>query len=65
MVPKDPNRSAARDLIAFIDASPSPWHAVASAEASAAAAGSSPGVRTERWRLQAGGRHYVVRGGPR
>jgi aspartyl aminopeptidase len=63
MVPKDPNRSAARDLIAFIDASPSPWHAVASAEARLRAAGFTGLKETERWRLQAGGRHYVVRGG--
>ncbi len=63
MLPKDPNRSAALDLISFIDASPSPWHAVASAEVRLCAAGFTKLEETARWRLQAGGRHYVVRGG--
>jgi aspartyl aminopeptidase len=63
MSPKDLDRSAALDLIAFIDASPSPWHAVASAEHRLGAAGFTPLQETERWQLQAGGKHYVVRGG--
>ncbi|MEI7456661.1 MAG: M18 family aminopeptidase [Nitrosomonadales bacterium] len=57
------DRSAARELIDFIDASPSPWHAVASAELLLQAAGY---IRLEegcRWQLNAGGRYYVVRGG--
>jgi aspartyl aminopeptidase len=56
-------RSAARELIAFIDASPSPWHAVASAEERLLARGFTRLEEGERWQLGAGGRHYVVRGG--
>jgi len=53
----------AHDLLAFIDASPSPWHAVRTCEERLQAAGFSPLLETERWALQPGGRHYVVRGG--
>lgn len=56
-------RNAALELIDFIDASPSPWHTVASAEVRLQAAGY---IRLEegcRWQLNAGGRYYVVRGG--
>jgi len=63
MSPTDPNRSNALDLIAFIDASPSPWHAVASAERRLLESGFTALTETERWRLKPGGRHYVVRGG--
>ena len=53
----------AQDLLDFIDASPSPWHAVQTCESRLQAAGFSALPETERWTLQAGGRHYVVRGG--
>jgi aspartyl aminopeptidase len=56
-------RTAARELIAFIDASPSPWHAVASAEARLQAQGFACLEESERWQLAAGGRYYTVRGG--
>ena len=56
-------RAAALDLIDFIDASPSPWHAVATATARLDAQGYSALDETARWSLQAGGRYYVVRGG--
>lgn len=56
-------RTAARELIDFIDASPSPWHAVASAEARLLAHGFTRLEEGERWQLAAGGRYYVVRGG--
>ncbi len=56
-------RTAAHELIDFIDASPSPWHAVASAEDLLRANGFSSLEEGERWRLASGGRHYVVRGG--
>lgn len=53
-------KTAAHELIDFIDASPSPWHAVASVEARL------PGYTRldegQRWELEAGGRYYVVRG---
>lgn len=53
----------ARDLLAFIDASPSPWHAVETCAARLQAAGFSRLEEGERWTLAAGSRHYVVRGG--
>jgi len=56
-------RTPAHDLIDFIDASPSPWHAVASAEERLLARGYARLKEDERWQLQAGGRYYVVRGG--
>ena len=58
-----PAETSARDLLDFIDASPSPWHAVASATARLQAAGFAPLLETDRWRLHAGGRYFVVRGG--
>jgi len=56
-------RDTALDLISFIDASPSPWHAVASAEQRLRAHGYTPLAEDARWSLVPGGRHYVVRGG--
>ena len=56
-------RAQADDLLAFIDASPSPWHAVATAEARLQAGGFIRLDEGERWQLAAGGRYYVVRGG--
>jgi len=56
-------RTAAHELIDFIDASPSPWHAVASAEARLLAHGFTRLEERGRWQLAAGGRYYVVRGG--
>src|SRR5512142_2606998 len=55
--------TAALDLIDFIDASPSPWHAVASAEARLLAHGFTRLEEGARWQLAVGGRYYVVRGG--
>lgn len=57
------HRTPARELIEYIDASPSPWHAVASAETRLLAQGYTRLDETERWQLAAGGRYYVVRGG--
>jgi aspartyl aminopeptidase len=56
-------RQTARDLISFIDASPSPWHAVASAEQRLQACGFTRLEEGARWALKPGGRHYVLRGG--
>ena len=56
-------RQTARDLISFIDASPSPWHAVASAEQRLQASGFTRLEEGARWLLAPGGRHYVLRGG--
>ncbi|WP_153147988.1 M18 family aminopeptidase [Dechloromonas sp. H13] len=53
----------AQDLLAFIDASPSPWHAVQTVAERLRGAGFVPLREDERWQLAAGGRYYVVRGG--
>ncbi len=57
------DHALAADLLAFLDASPSPWHAVAVATTRLAAAGFASLDEGERWSLQPGGRYYVVRGG--
>ncbi len=57
------SRQTALDLISFIDASPSPWHAVASAEQRLQAGGFARLDETARWALIPGGRYYAVRGG--
>jgi len=53
--------SAARGLIAFVDASPSPFHACASAAALLEAAGFTEVAEVDAW--PEGGRHYIGRGG--
>ncbi|MEX2207682.1 MAG: M18 family aminopeptidase [Myxococcota bacterium] len=54
---------AARDLVAFIDASPTPYHAVAEAVRRLARAGFRECAETELWTLDPGDRRYVVRHG--
>jgi aspartyl aminopeptidase len=49
------------DLLAFIDASPSPWHAVASIAHRLQAFGFRRLTEQNAWSLHAGGRYYVVR----
>ena len=56
-------RAMAQDLLDFIDASPSPWHAVATATERLREAGFQPLDEVDRWSLQAGCGYYVVRGG--
>jgi len=56
-------RAQAQDLLDFIDASPSPWHAVLTTESRLQAAGFARLEESERWTLTPGGRYYVVRGG--
>jgi aspartyl aminopeptidase len=56
-------RSHAQDLLDFIDASPSPWHAVQTLSQRLEAAGFSRLDEAERWSLAPGGSYYVVRGG--
>jgi aspartyl aminopeptidase len=53
----------AQDLLDFIDASPSPWHAVATAAQRLQSAGFHKLEETARWTLAQGGRYFVVRGG--
>ena len=50
----------AQDLLDFIDASPSPWHAVDSMVARLTAAGFTPLSESEPWALAPGGRYYVI-----
>lgn len=57
------SRAQAQDLLDFIDASPSPWHAVQTCEQGLQAAGFAALDETGRWSLQRGGKYYVVRGG--
>ena len=59
----DSSRAQAQDLLDFIDASPSPWHAVATCASRLQAGGFVRLEETERWQLTAGGRYYAIRGG--
>ena len=56
-------RDYAQDLLDYIDSSPSPWHAVATAERRLLAAGFTRLEESTPWRLEAGERYFVVRGG--
>ena len=56
-------RSHARDLLDFIDASPSPWHAVQTMTQRLVHAGFTRLEETERWQLDPGGRYFVTRNG--
>jgi aspartyl aminopeptidase len=51
------------DLRTFIDASPSPFHAVAEMARRLREAGFTELDEVDRWQLQPGGRHYVIRDG--
>ncbi|MGE5490690.1 MAG: M18 family aminopeptidase [Actinomycetota bacterium] len=57
------SRSQAQSLLDFIDASPSPWHAVGTASEQLLAKGFVRLDEGERWRLEAGGKYFTVRGG--
>lgn len=56
-------RAQAQDLLDFIDASPSPWHAVGSTEQRLLEQGFTRLHEADSWQLQAGGKYYVVRSG--
>lgn len=53
--------SHAQNLLDFIDASPSPWHVVATIEQHLQSADFQRLHEFEPWQLKAGGRHYVIR----
>ena len=53
----------AQDLLNFIDASPSPWHAVESVEHQLLKEGFKQLLETSAWHLEAGKSYYVTRGG--
>ena len=54
-------RARAQALLDFIDRSPSPWHAAASAAALLETAGYTRLHETDPWRLEPGAKHYVIR----
>ncbi len=56
-------RQHAQNLLDFIDSSPSPWHAVSTVENSLGKHGFSRLFEGETWRLQPGGKYYVIRDG--
>ena len=58
-----PCRAQAHDLLNFIDASPSPWHAVQTMADHLQQAGFSELREDERWHLAPSGRHFVIRCG--
>ncbi len=60
ITPED--RANAQDLLNFIDASPSPWHAVQSIMQRLQAQGFVPLQEKLRWKLETGSGYYVVRG---
>ncbi len=53
----------ALDLLQFIDASPSPWHAVDSAKQQLERHGFIELKETSVWQLKTGGAYFVIRGG--
>ncbi|PPC92910.1 MAG: M18 family aminopeptidase [Methylotenera sp.] len=53
----------ALDLLQFIDASPSPWHAVDSAKQQLERQGFIELKETSAWQLKTGGAYFVIRGG--
>ncbi len=56
-------KKLAQDLLDFIDASPSPWHAVNSVEQRLLAQGFTALPETDAWQLEYGGSFFVTRGG--
>ena len=59
----DLSRARAEDLLQYIDASPSPWHAVRETEQRLQAAGFTELSEKEAWKLKTGGQYYVTRNG--
>ena len=60
--PNAPETAHAKNLLAFIDQSPSPWHAVDTTRQYLEAAGFTRLLERESWSLKAGLGYYVVRG---
>lgn len=59
----DSDTALARDLLEFIDRSPSPWHAVESLRSRLDEAGFESLDETRSWSLTPGNRYYVIRDG--
>ena len=55
------DKQLVQELLNFIDASPSPWHAVATMEQALHAAAFKKLSETQIWKLEPGGRYYVIR----
>ncbi len=53
----------ARDLLSFIDASPSPFHCVASSASRLVDGGFTHLIEREQWELESGKGYFVVRSG--
>lgn len=60
-MPMDDAQQQVRQLLDFIDDSPSPWHAVASIKTHLLQFQFQPLLETDKWSLAAGGRYFVVR----
>ncbi len=56
-------KDQAQDLLTFIDASPSPWHAVDSVTKLLKENGFKPLIENQPWQFKKNGRYYVVRDG--
>jgi len=54
-------KKQAQDLLHYIDASPSPWHAVSTTAAKLEAHGFQALIENEAWQLKKNGRYYVTR----
>ena len=50
-----------KELLDFIDASPSPWHVVQTVETLLVAQQFEKLAETDKWSLQPNGRYYVIR----
>ena len=57
------HRRHAQELLDFIDASPSPWHAVDTLVKRLRTGGYTLLDEGEPWALSPGGLHFVIRGG--
>ncbi len=56
-------KQQAQELLDFIDASPSPWHAVASVATRLKAKGFKPLIENQPWQFKKNGKYFVVRDG--
>ena len=56
-------QTPAQQLLTFIDASPSPWHAVETTKAMLDANGFKPLIENQPWQFRKNGKYYVVRDG--
>lgn len=56
-------KNQAQALLDYIDASPSPWHAVSTTVSALEKHGFQPLIENDAWKLKKGGRYYVTRDG--